>query len=57
MALIKAYRKDTGEKVRIPEHWLGHPRLGGLFRETPSSRAVKEKKAGAKVSANTEKEK
>jgi len=34
MAKINAYRKDTGEKVRIPEHWIGHPKLGEPFTTT-----------------------
>ncbi|MHA7132539.1 hypothetical protein [Oerskovia turbata] len=39
MALIDAYRRDTGQKVRIPEHWIGHPRLGAPFSKTPSQKA------------------
>jgi len=35
MALVTAYRKDTGERVSVPEHWLGHKRLGKPFRKTP----------------------
>ncbi len=34
MAKITAYRKDTGEEVRIPEHFLDHPELGKPFRKT-----------------------
>jgi hypothetical protein len=34
VAHIDAYRKDTGEKVRIPEHFLGHPVLGEPFQKT-----------------------
>jgi len=34
MAKITAYRKDTGEKVRIPEHYLTHPTLGEPFTTT-----------------------
>lgn len=41
MAKITAYRKDTGEKVRIPEHWIGHPELGEPFRKTkPTARSA-----------------
>lgn len=29
-----AYRKDTGEQVRIPAHWFDHPTLGKSFRKT-----------------------
>lgn len=39
MALIDAYRKDTGRKVRIPSHWIGHPQLGKPFSKTPSQKA------------------
>lgn len=39
MALISAYRKDTGEKVRIPEHWLDDPNLGEPFAKTPRQKA------------------
>lgn len=35
MALVPVYRKDTGEQVYIPEHWIGHPTLGRPFRKTP----------------------
>lgn len=34
MALVTAYRKRDGKKVRIPEHWLGHKVLGKPFRKT-----------------------
>lgn len=43
MAQIDAYRKDTGEKVRIPEHWIGHPTLGKPFSKTPAQRARDER--------------
>lgn len=39
MALVEAYRKDTGEKVRVPERWLGHPVLGKPFTATPPQAA------------------
>ena len=35
MAKIDAYRKDTGEKVQIPEHWVEDPTLGEPFTTTP----------------------
>jgi hypothetical protein len=38
MAKVKVYRKDTGEIVRVPEHWIGHPTLGEPFRKTPSQK-------------------
>lgn len=40
MALINAYRRDTGEKVLIPERWIGHRVLGKPFRKTPLQRAA-----------------
>lgn len=39
MPLIDAYRRDTGEKVRIPAHWLDHPTLREPFAKTPSQKA------------------
>lgn len=35
MSLITAYRKDTGERVRIPEHFLDHPTLSVPFSREP----------------------
>ncbi len=46
MAKINAYRVDTGEKVRIPEHWLDDPTLGKPFRKTPAQRARDTEKTG-----------
>lgn len=34
MSLVTVYRRDTGVKVRVPEHWLEHPRLGAPFSKT-----------------------
>lgn len=56
MALIDAYRKDTGQKVRIPAHWIGHPRLGEPFSKTPSQRA-REANTNEKAPAAGDKEK
>ena len=39
MAKIKVYRKDTGEIVRVPEHFMDHPVLGAPFRKTPSQKS------------------
>lgn len=39
MAFVDAYRKDTGKKVRIPEHWLTHRTLGVPFAKTPVQKA------------------
>jgi len=35
MAKVTVYRKDTGERVQVPEHWVGHKTLGKPFRKTP----------------------
>lgn len=37
MGMVPAYRKDTGEKVYVPEHWLDHRTLGKPFRKTPKT--------------------
>ena len=55
MALIDAYRKDTGEKVRIPGHWIDHPELGRPFAKTPSQKA-RETRSTEKAPAAGEKE-
>ena len=34
MAIIQVFRKDTGEKVQNPEHWLDHPTFGEPFTRT-----------------------
>lgn len=34
MAQITAYRRDSGAKVRIPEHWLDHKVLGAPYTRT-----------------------
>lgn len=38
MVFINVYRKDTGEKVRIPARWVGTS-LFAPFRKTPKQRA------------------
>ena len=52
MALVQAYRRRDGVKVWIPEHWLGHPVLGGPFAKTSSQKARDKKKAEDQSSAN-----
>lgn len=42
MAQIKVYRKDTGQIVRVPEHFMDHPVLSKPFRKTPSQRVSEE---------------
>jgi len=39
VSFIHVYRKDTGEKVRVPARWVGTP-LFGPFRKTPKQRAT-----------------
>lgn len=40
---VNAYVIATGEKQRIPAHWLDHPTLGAPFRLTPSARAAEQR--------------
>jgi hypothetical protein len=37
---VDAYSKRTGKKVRVPEHFLGHPVLGKGFNKTPRQKAA-----------------
>ena len=39
MSFVHVYRKDTGEKVRVPARWVGTP-LFAPFRKTPKQRAT-----------------
>ena len=39
-AQVDVYRKDTGEKVRVPARWLDHPKLGEPFAKTPRQKAA-----------------
>lgn len=39
MALIRVYRKDTGEAVEVPEHFMSHIVLRKPFRKTPTPEA------------------
>lgn len=32
--IITAFRRDTGEKVRVPAHYFEHPTLGAPFVKT-----------------------
>lgn len=42
---VTAYSKVTGEKHRVPAHWLDHPRLGKGLRKTPLPKAADSKQA------------
>lgn len=35
MAFVTVYRRSNGEKVRIPERWVNHQKLGEPFSLTP----------------------
>lgn len=50
MAKIKVYRKDTGDIVHVPAHWMDHPVLSAPFRKTPRQRA---REAGQEAAAQT----
>lgn len=39
MAKIKVYRKDTGQIVRVPEHFMDSKVLSAPFRKTPSQKS------------------
>ncbi len=45
MAFINVYAKSTGEKHRIPEHWLDVPSLSKQFTKTPRQRKADERAA------------
>jgi hypothetical protein len=55
---VYAYRKDTGEKVRIPAHWFGTS-LGKPFNKTPRQKAAdtKDQPAGGTATDATRKDK
>lgn len=39
MGFVDVYAKATGEKHRVPEHFMTHPTLSKPFRKTPKQRA------------------
>lgn len=47
MTLVPAYDTRTGEKLphQVPEHWIGHPRLGAHLSRTPRQKAADNKRA------------
>ena len=45
--IITAYRRDTGEKVRVPAHYFEHPTLGAPFVKTAPKRGTKNKDEAA----------
>lgn len=38
---VEAYVSATGEKIRVPEHWIDHPVLWQGLRKTPRTAAAK----------------
>ena len=50
---VTVYSKTTGEKQRVPEHWLGHKVLGADLRKTPVQKDADQAKATAKATPNT----
>ena len=53
MPLIFVTRKADKQLVRIPEHWLDHPRLGAAFKRRPSDPvSVAERAASRREVAN-----
>lgn len=56
MAFVDAYDKETGEKRRVPERWLGngaHPQFK-RFSKTPRQKAAE--RQAVKAETNDEKE-
>ena len=47
MSFRKVFRRDTGEPVRVPEHWLEHRILGAPFVKTAPKRGTKNKDEAA----------
>lgn len=33
--IVSAYNIETGKKLLVPEHWIGHPQLGVNLSLTP----------------------
>ena len=50
---VTVYSKTTGEKQRVPEHWLGHKVLGADLRKTPVQKSTDEAKATATAPTKT----
>ena len=51
MAFIEAVVKATGNKQRIPEHWLDHPTIGAQVRLPPSASKASTETTEAKASS------
>lgn len=44
---VDVYAKTTGEKYRVPAHWMDHPTLSKPFRKTPKQRGADGEPASA----------
>lgn len=55
MTLVTAYDTRTGEKLphQVPEHWIGHPRLGAHLSRTPRQKAADKKAVKATTKTPT----
>lgn len=53
MGKVPVYRKDTGERVYVPEHWVGHKVLGRQFRKTAPSATPSGRTTTAPASGDT----
>lgn len=51
MAFIEAVVKATGNKQRVPEHWLDHPTIGAQFRLPPSASKAEKSATAATTEA------
>lgn len=45
MAFINVYAKTTGEKHKVPAHWLDVPSIAKQFTKTPRQRKADERAA------------
>ncbi len=45
MAFISVYSKASGEKHRVPEHWLDVPSIAKQFTKTPRQKKADERTA------------
>ena len=56
MPLIRALRKDNGQQVVIPEHWLNNPVLGAAFKRYAPPTTTTTKATTTKATTTTKKE-
>lgn len=48
---VDVYAKDTGEKHRVPAHFMTHPTLSKPFRKTPKQSAADTRALGSATPA------